>query len=164
MSDTSTEFCDRLAHDCELGRKALGSTFQSGQAILDDCAKTLRSLAAERDALRTHQDYDLEMLNSLLDYIERVEKTEHGMDGAVREIARRAAALRGPTFRSVRILAAIDPAPVSVREAARVLCGSAETPFLEPASAITKELRNCGYLVPVRIIHKALRAFAEGKE
>ena len=61
------------------------------------------SLAAERDALRTHQDYDLEMLNSLLDYIERVEKTEHGMDGAVREIARRAAALRGPTFRSVRV-------------------------------------------------------------
>ena len=57
-----------------------------------------------------------------------------------------------------------EPAPASVREAVRVLCGSAETPFLEPASAITKELRNCGYLVPVRIIHKALRAIAEGKE
>ena len=63
-----------------------------------------------------------------------------------------------------RILAAIEPAPVSVREAARVLCGSAETPFLEPASAITRGLRNHGYLVPVRIIHNALRAIAEGKE
>lgn len=53
--------------------------------------------------VKTSQDYDPEMLNALLDYIERVEKTEHGMDGAVREIARRAAALRGPTFRSVRV-------------------------------------------------------------
>ena len=58
----------------------------------------------------------------------------------------------------------IEPAPASVREATRVLCGSAETPFLEPASAITRELRNCGYLVPVRIIHKVLRAIAEWKE
>ena len=56
MTDTSTEFCERLANDCELGRWALGSTFQSGQAILDDCAQTLRSIAAERDALRAEND------------------------------------------------------------------------------------------------------------
>jgi hypothetical protein len=52
MSDTSTEFCGRLADHCVLGRKALREEFPSGQAILDDCAATLRALAAERDALR----------------------------------------------------------------------------------------------------------------
>ena len=57
-----------------------------------------------------------------------------------------------------------ETAPVSVREAARVLCGSTEIPFLEPASYITKQLRNYGWFVPVQIIHRALRAIAEGKE
>ena len=52
MTDTSTAFCERLAQDCELGRRALGEEFPSGQAILDDCAKTLRLIATERDALR----------------------------------------------------------------------------------------------------------------
>lgn len=45
---------------------------------------------------------DQHMLNDLFDCIEKVEAGEHGMDGAVREIARKAAAIRGPMFRSVR--------------------------------------------------------------
>lgn len=73
------------------------------------CYEMADAALAEIGAVRAHQGYDPEMLNGLLDYIEQVEKTEHGMDGAVREIARRAAVIRGPVFRSHRTRAARIP-------------------------------------------------------
>lgn len=45
---------------------------------------------------------DQHMLNDLFDFIEEVAAGEHSMDGAVREIARKAATIRGPVFRSGR--------------------------------------------------------------
>ena len=46
--------------------------------------------------------YDQKMIDDLLDYLIRMVQTEHGMDGCVKEAAKKAAAIRAPMFKSVR--------------------------------------------------------------
>ncbi|WP_333846937.1 hypothetical protein [Phaeobacter italicus] len=55
MSDTSKEFVERLAHDCDLAKGAWRHS-PTMKSILGDASCTLKSLISERDALRKAVD------------------------------------------------------------------------------------------------------------
>lgn len=128
---------------------------------LHHVVKAMASLAVLRDAMLQDMLADDRPPKAKLDKVrDELQKTvEEIMDrwpDAVPPYTATEPSKSGSTLPSVD--------PVGAQDAARGLCGSAETPFLEPANVITKELRKHGYLVPVSVTLKALRALAEGQD